>query len=173
MYVFHYYFHTVCFLNYWSIQGINFHCLCQKVYSPVLDSQRYCGSCEKWFDIWCLGEPRRARKMSGPLGLQLANAPIARGWISSPPADWMTVGSGRLVKKALKKYSTKEHCDWELLLGRSFLSYLTDAPPSFFQCPSCDNLIWSLLYFWLIIWFNFLYQFRSIDRARPRCRVDF
>jgi hypothetical protein len=117
------------------------HCLCKKVYSPVLDSQRYCGRCENWFHVHCLGEPKTAQRMSRPLGLQLTEAPIARGWISSPPADWMTVGSGRLVSKASQKYRVnKEDCNWQDLLGISFLLYVNDSPP-FFQCPTCQNLI--------------------------------
>lgn len=78
--------------------------------------------------------------MSRSLGWQLANAPVTRGWVSSPPENWMTVGSGRLVSKALETYKAKEHCDWEGLLGRSYVSYVTDAPP-FFKCPTCDDLI--------------------------------
>jgi hypothetical protein len=115
--------------------------MCETVYSPVLDIQRYCMACHKWFHVSCLGEPVRTNRMCGPLALQLSNAPIARGWMKTPPSDWMIVGSGRIVRKVLAMSQVKGSHDWEQIVGSSFLSYLKDSPPEFFACPTCSNEI--------------------------------
>lgn len=94
-----------------------------------------------WFHIECLGEPQRTRRMCGPLIQQLLKAPVARGAISSASAEWTTVGSGRLVTKVLAQSRIEGPHDWKEILGSSFLSYVTDPPPSFFECPTCYNLI--------------------------------
>lgn len=107
-----------------------------------MDEQRYCNTCSMWFHTECLGEAERKRKVWGPLGRQLASLPIVRGWMSSPPADWMTVGSGRLVKKAK---SSSKACSQELgeLLGEGFISFATTTPAMFFfyACPRCKGKI--------------------------------
>ena len=120
---------------------MNLHCICEKVYSPVLDIQRYCITCDNWFHISCLGEPVRTSRMCGPLTLQLSKAPIARGWMKSTPSDWMIVGSGRLVRKVLAKSQVKGRHDLEEIVGSSFLSYLKESPPQFFECATCYNQI--------------------------------
>lgn len=126
-----------------SFQGVNLHCICQRVYSPNLDSQRYCKRCDEWFHSRCLGEPQTTTRMSGSLIQQLLKAPICRGWTSSPPEDWMTVGSGRLYRKIVATSKLEGPHDWEELLGSSFLLYVTEgsADFEFFKCPQCSGLI--------------------------------
>ena len=70
--------------------------------------------------------------------------PIVRGWMSTPPANWMTVGCGRLVKKAIKAQSlSKEGSSQELddLLGKEFISFATTTRSLFFfyACPRCEG----------------------------------
>jgi hypothetical protein len=110
----------------------------------MLDEQRYCVECSKWFDVDCLpeGEDMR-RNISGPLGQLLTKLPIVRGGLSDPPADWMTVGSRRLVEKAKSLYKDGSLHDWGDLLGEEFVTFsTTNASMSYcYSCPSCDGVL--------------------------------
>jgi hypothetical protein len=109
-----------------------------------LDSQRYCEACSTWYHISCLDEDEKGKRVYGPLRLQFSNLTIARGWTSSPAANWMTVGTGRLVKKAREISQTSTSHDWEKELGHDFFSFVADTSnPVFpsYSCPHCAGLI--------------------------------
>jgi len=95
-----------------------------------------------WFHLSCLPEAEEKRTVCGPLGRQLIASPIVRGWESSSPESWMTVGCGRLVEKAKSLYKEGSSQDWGDLLGQEFISFSTT--PSFlnsYSCPLCQTLI--------------------------------
>jgi len=75
-----------------------------------LDEQRYCQGCSSWFHTKCLGKPKERRRITGLLREQLITLPTAE--------DWMTVGSGRLVKKAKELYEQGISHDWEKVLDQ-------------------------------------------------------
>ena len=46
-------------------QNVNLHCTCKKMYSPVLDQQRFCTSCSKWFHKTCMEHVDMPRLLQG------------------------------------------------------------------------------------------------------------
>lgn len=114
-------------------QGVNRHCTCDSIYSPVLDDQRYCKGCKRWFDVRCIRFARAGRP--GPLASLIQNAPISRGWYSDVPDSYNTVGTGRLVKKSMSLMD-KEGVVWENVLGQKFIDYIK-RPCLYYKCPQC------------------------------------
>ena len=96
-----------------------------------------------WFHVECLGEPKGKRKAGGPLGKQLMELPIVRGWMSDPPEDWMTVGSNRLIEKVKSCYKKGTSQDWGGILGEEFITFSTTTSSLLYSypCPLCDNLV--------------------------------
>jgi len=96
-----------------------------------------------WFHIEHLGDVERRSRKPGPLTKQLWNLPVVRGWMTTPPGDWMTVGSGRLIRKARTISKETGPHDWESLVGASFISFVNLSPSmfSFYSCPRCEDLI--------------------------------
>ena len=90
----------------------------------------------------CLGEAKGKSKVCGPLGAQLMALPVIRGWMCSPPQNWMTVGSGRLIKKIKSVYKKDTSQDWRDILGEEFISFSSTSPLLYpYSCPVCEELI--------------------------------
>lgn len=108
-----------------------------------MDLQRYCEGCFRWFDIGCIEEVEGTRRTHGPLSQQLGGLPIVRGWMTTPAANWMTVGSGRLVKKAKSLSKERGSHDWGNLLGEEFISFVTKGSSmlEMYVCPGCKKMI--------------------------------
>jgi len=134
------------FIN--ECQDINEHCICKKMYSPVLDRQRFCGQCEKWFHEGCMdkiGKPWRLE--GGTAGDCLMKVPIIRGWDGDHDAeDWMTVGSGRKLEavRTNREYIAANSTDveeewreWEHLLTREFVLHVRGRKFVRLLCPAC------------------------------------
>jgi hypothetical protein len=123
------------------LKGVNLHCICKMVYSPVLDEQRYCIKCKSWFHMTCLENTKSVRHVSGPLGKQLVNMPIVRGWFCDPPQKWMTVGNRKRVEKAKKVYKVGTSQDWGDLLDEDYVTLSTTTSSESFRysytCPTC------------------------------------
>jgi hypothetical protein len=88
-----------------------------------------------WFDVSCLDQPIDSQRPSHPLGEQLTRVPIVRGWDSCLPDKWKTVGTGRLVEKAIELFGKDSCPDWVGLLGDE----VQTLPPSLWDTYSCLN----------------------------------
>jgi hypothetical protein len=108
-----------------------------------LDEQRYCEQCKGWFHVECLGKPKEKPRVKGPMREQLVSLPIFRGWLRDPPEDWMTVGSGRLIKKAKELYQQGQSQNWERELDGDFVRFSTTTPSLLqsYTCPHCKSFI--------------------------------
>lgn len=116
------------------------------MYSPVLDEQRYCGECSKWFHTGCLGEPLSERDTRGPLGYVLKTLPVVRGWkgVGEEKAkDWMTVGTYKRVETVRRSYDENRSQDWEGVLGKEYIDYSTTTASLLlnYSCPKCQHII--------------------------------
>ena len=86
---------------------------------------------------------QETRRTHGPFSQQLSSLPIVRGWMSTPAQNWMTVGSGRLVKKAKVLVEEGSRDDVESKLDEDYMSFVRETPSMFslYSCPGCHNLI--------------------------------
>lgn len=135
------------------LQNVHLQCVCQKMYSPVLDYQRYCQQCEKWYHGECMEKIGKPSLVKGASALEcLLKVPVIRGWDKDPePQDWMTVGCGRklLAVQRLKAKVTaesegdveREWTIWGTKLSGEFISYVQETRFRRFLCPGCSSHI--------------------------------
>jgi len=124
-------------------QGVNLTCTCDKMYSPPLDSQRYCSNCSKWFHVGCmeLSQPETQSRAFKPAPQQLAGVPIMRGWNGNRNGkSWETVGTGRKLV-AVKAWLAKDVLpkNWREQLDDQFVTAMTEKIWALYTCPKCSS----------------------------------
>jgi hypothetical protein len=136
----------------WGLQGINLQCRCQRLYSPVLDRQRFCRTCQEWFHETCMDKIGRPQLLTGATAAEcLMKVPILRGWQGDhSAADWMTVGSGRKLEAVQRRREAvtgmsgdvEEEWDrWSKLLSQEFVRYVRETRFVRYLCPHCSRHI--------------------------------
>lgn len=115
------------------------HCICNSIYSPEDDIQRYCLTCNKWYDVDCIKHKKilNFRESVGQDAAEkIASMPILRGALGSSEDQWRICGAGRKIEK-VKEWENKGDFpeDWEEKLGESFVIYACNTSFSRYRCP--------------------------------------
>jgi len=120
---------------------MTYHCICEAIYDPVKDVQRYCEECEKWYHIECCksiaGVVHRLRGMKE----KLCEMPIMRGALSSANNEWRISGNGWHKEIVRGWHETNSFPDdWKDQLGGDFMTTMQYASFTYYNCPSgCDH----------------------------------
>jgi hypothetical protein len=136
----------------------NTHCVCNKPYHPSKSRQRYCATCNKWFDIQCIGGTPEAKRVDYEMDEavsiapeerfeKMLDAPYVRGFNTKVRAfkydgsnRWLVSGSGSWLCEAAA-WGEDVPENWEDQLDPSFVSYCGETNWLWYKCPKCDCLV--------------------------------
>ena len=118
-------------------------CRCNKIYSPYLDLQRYCGQCMEWFHASCatLIEPEGPPDSTKSERERMRSVPIMRGWDGAGEGmAWETVGNWRrLMKFRAWDGKSEMEAEWQTKLGQAFVVHVLSKTWAIYQCPQCST----------------------------------
>ncbi|KIM35226.1 hypothetical protein M413DRAFT_32639 [Hebeloma cylindrosporum] len=131
------------------IAKLTSHCICGEVYNPDKSVQRFCITCGKWFDIYCIllsaaNQSAFTLETSSKTATSILGMPIVRGALTGPLASsWRVSGSGAMIVKVLGWYRAGAFPeDWKRQLPKGFAEYASNntALPRY-ECPGCSAVI--------------------------------
>lgn len=116
-------------------------CICNAPYQPMGGCQRYCTTCQTWFDEDCL-QPHFTFGLAaaGPKR-KLYKLPVVRGTEGPTPKDWELVGSGlrmARVKKWIAKHGGFPHT-YKAELDEKWVEEVLSKDWDYYRCPDCHT----------------------------------
>lgn len=131
---------------------------CQKEYHPALDRQRYCGGCQAWYHVGCLGETSDIdfdRPLIAPpfdveevdadgfpaVWEEVLRRPTVRGHHGryNYHNNWLVTGNGT-QKHLIESWKADKNFpdDWVVLFGEDFLVDIMRKDFRLYPCPGCQ-----------------------------------